>query len=337
MSRERSVDSIGLTDGIESFDARVVRERKGRLENGAKGTSFGIDFLDDALGGLYPNDLVVVGAKSGIGKTQLGTLLALSNAKAGRRVLYFALEAEENEIERRIKYQVISDRFYKLPRRPPVRMSYIDWYYGKLDQHVFELEEQYDMEPEHFPTLHTYYRRGSFDVKDFERIFLGRKDEFDLFVIDHLHYFDTTDENENRAVKNIVKKIRDCALIGGKPVVLIAHVRKSDRKAKQLIPDLEDFHGTSDIGKIATKAIAIAPCYEGSTQIHKPTYFAVTKCRVDGTRAFAAATLAFNIQSQRYEPGYYTGSFNYDLTEFKPDTMPDVPWWATRAQNTGGL
>ena len=59
------------------------------------------------------------------------------------------------------------------------------------------------------------------------------------------------DPNENRAVKNIVKRIRDVSLAIGVPVIVVAHLRKKDRIPRPLAPDLDDFHGASDITKIA--------------------------------------------------------------------------------------
>ena len=60
---------------------------------------FGIKYLDAALHGIKPNDLILIGASSGAGKTELCTHIAKTNAKLGKRVRYIALEAEKNEIE----------------------------------------------------------------------------------------------------------------------------------------------------------------------------------------------------------------------------------------------
>ncbi len=53
----------------------------------------------------------MLGAKTGIGKTALATITALHNCQQGKRVHYFALEAEEREIERRMKFQIIADLY----------------------------------------------------------------------------------------------------------------------------------------------------------------------------------------------------------------------------------
>jgi replicative DNA helicase len=328
-------DQVDLGPGFASFKEGLCGERDERIELSGKGISFGVAFLDDALGGIYPNDLIVVGAKPGFGKSQLVSLIAQSNAKQKRRVHFFALEAERREIERRVKYQVLADKFFSAQVRPPVRLNYMDWYYGKLDQHIAHLEREIDGEiGELYSTLNVFYRTsGQFTEQDFMRRFFAIKDETDLAIVDHLHYFDYEDDNENRAVKSIVKTTRDCALIASKPIILVSHVRKIDRRMKQLIPEIEDFHGSSDIGKIATKAITIAPDPNPQKGTQRKTYFSILKCRADGSRTRAVALLGFNLSKQRYEDEYHVGSLSADGTEFIPFEGDDVPFWAKRAIN----
>lgn len=336
MQNDQSAQPTLIDTGFVSFDKRLAKERFKRIDNGSRGLSFGVTFLDEALGGIFPNDLIVLGAKTGLGKSQLATLIAQSNASQGRRVHMFALEAEEFEIERRIKYQMIAEKFFSLSPRPRFRLNYLDWYYGKLDEELNEIESEIDRQGGVYPTLNIYYRNGNFGIQEFERLFFAIKDQTDLVIIDHLHYFDLEDENENRAVKEIVKKIRDCALISGRPIILISHVRKSDKRAKQLIPDIEDFHGSSDIGKIATKAITIAPSLEPQAGALRNTYFNVLKCRADGARTRAVAMLAFNLNRQRYENDYFLGALSSDGTEFLAFDRESTPYWAHHAGGSAG-
>ncbi len=327
---------LDLTPGMKGFDERFKKERALRLQNGQNVLSFGVPFLDDALGGIYANDLIVLGSRTGGGKTQQVMLTALANARAGKRVHFFALEAEEYEIERRMRYQILAQRFYADPNRPRVYLNYLDWYYGNLDSALSRYENEIDQAGSMFPSLKIYYRSGEFTGHEFERIFLGIKDETDLVIVDHLHYFDIDDDNENRAVKAIVKKIRDCCLIAGKPVILVSHIRKSDRRMKLIVPDIEDFHGSSDIGKIATKAVTLAPNYEMSTKEIRQTYFSVSKCRVDGARTSSVGVLAYNLNTQSYQRDYFLGRISSDLTEFIPTSSEDLPQWAKGARNGKG-
>ena len=66
--------------------------------------SYGVPCLDHALGGIYKNDLVVVGADSGVGKSELVLNIAKYNASRGKRVVLYYLEGGHTEAMRRMKW-----------------------------------------------------------------------------------------------------------------------------------------------------------------------------------------------------------------------------------------
>lgn len=329
---------LKLMDWIKRSADRIGEERELRRKLGAQCLTYGVQFLDENLGGIYSNDLCLYIAKSGLGKTHLATLTAMANARAGKRVHFFALEAEPNEIERRIKYQMLAEAFFKSGIRkefPGIHLSYLDWYYGKLEQLERMETEIESVFKELYPSLWTYYRSaGDFTVQDFEKKFLAIQDQTDLIICDHVHYFDSDDENENRALKTTVKKIRDLALLAGKPVVLVAHVRKSERRIKQVVPSLDDVHGSSDITKIATKVIALAPCPQAAGQGNRwPTYIRAAKCRVDGSRTKFVGLVGFNADTNAYERDYFLGRLSPGEDEFEGiRSFNEMPYWAKAAK-----
>lgn len=210
-------------------------------------------------------------------------------------------------------------------------MNYLDWYYGRLDSAIGHIEPEIDsLIEEAYPGLWTFYRQGDFTIDDFEKQVLALQDQSDLFICDHLQFFDFDDENENRAMKAAVKKIRDLALLTGKPVILIAHLRKSDRRQKQIVPGVDEFHGSSDIVKIATKCITLAPCLDSQAASNQwPTYMRIAKCRVDGSRTRYVGMVGFNANSMTYERPYYLGRLSPGEDEFTPITkFTDLPYWA---------
>lgn len=314
--------------GFVSSPGRMQGERAERVEAGRQSLTFGVRFLDEALGGIGSRDLILLGAKTGTGKTALATIAALANCKAGKRVHYFALEAEEREIERRMKFQIIAREYYA--NGGHVLLRYPDWYLGRLDHVVGGYEDFADAEiARTVKGLKTFYRHDSFTSDDFCRHLESIKDETDLVILDHLHYVDSADENENRGYKRTVKQIRDSALRAGKPVMVVAHVRKGDRRYEALLPNIEDFHGSSDIPKIATKAIMLAPDYETKTGKSSlwMTYMQIAKCRMDSSLTRYVARLIFDTRQDCYLQDYTLGRLGEGGKVFNALVPDECPAW----------
>jgi hypothetical protein len=304
----------GVTQGFMPSSDRIIAEREERLKQAPLVLNYGTGLLDDTLSGIIPNDLIVVGAKTGAGKTQLAASIALHNAQSGFPVHYFALEAENNEIERRIKYGLISGRYYNDTEGQSDRriISYTDWRMGKLEPLLGPIERKMEEQfKESVKNLNTLYRTsGDFDIKALEKGLLSVVAESRLIVIDHLHYIDT-DDDENLGYKRTIKLIRDIVLRYGVPVIVIAHLRKTQgsRKDQPLISSIEDFHGTSDVPKIATTCIMMGPAFDhiGPQPWLWPTYIGVCKSRLDGSRTRYTGLTNYNARTSKYEGSYRIG------------------------------
>lgn len=308
---------------------RLVGERADRIQASRGLLSFGVQFLDDALGGISRRDLILVGAKTGAGKTQLALNVAIANCKLGRRVHYFALEAEDREMERRMKFQILATAYYRHAMQPR-RLRFIDWYNGKLDDVLNHFEERADREvAELLKNLNTFYRVDTFTGSDFSKQLDAVREETDLVVLDHFHYVDSDDDNENRGQKQLTKQIRDCALRADVPVMVVGHVRKSDPRHAPLVPTEEAFHGSSDIVKIATKAIMIAPDYTTETGDASlwATYVQIAKCRQDSSLCRYVARLMFDTRTDSYQSEYSLGRLTDAGKKFETLAPWAVPSW----------
>lgn len=87
----------------------AAREELGRMRaeveqrhSSATWVATGLDRLDASLGGLRPGQLVIVGARTSVGKTALGLQVALhAGLVQNKRVLFLSLEMSTEEIARR--------------------------------------------------------------------------------------------------------------------------------------------------------------------------------------------------------------------------------------------
>lgn len=82
--------------GVEKFRSigGLASEVTGALGRGARaaGVSFGLSALDELTGGAHAKELIIVGARPGMGKTAFAGHLALSGARAGHAVAFFSME-----------------------------------------------------------------------------------------------------------------------------------------------------------------------------------------------------------------------------------------------------
>lgn len=322
---------------IRSAADRLDGERDERLRLATSMIRLGVPFLDRATGGMRKTDLLLVGAYSGAGKTELVSTIARANVAKGKRVHFFALEAEEREIERRIIYKYLAKAFYDDPKRPKVNLTYRNWLLGLVDNDVYGYETYAQkIFKERYGNLFTIYRKREFGVLDLERYLMFIKDKSDLVIIDHLSYFDFDDgKNENQAVTEVVKKIRDLALLTRLPIILVTHLRKKDRFSKAIAPSLDDVFGSSNVAKIATQAVLMASAQTTEPEASPtlwPTYIRIAKDRVDGSVTKYIARCNFDSARNEYEKDYTLSRWREGLEQFEPITNLDhLPRWARGA------
>lgn len=336
----QKIDQQGFAVRYQNSYERAVHEKEVRLKQSENVLGYGISYLDEATGGIGKNEFVIIGAKSGVGKTEAVTRIAGYNARKGKRVAFFALEAEEDEIERRIKYQVLS-RAYRSSNRVPKPVDYMSWRQGKLEKEFAQFEEGALRIMQGYSTLSTLYRLGGdYGINELERDIIRVAPTVDLIIIDHFHYVDLDGDNENLAMKNLIKKCRDLVLGLNVPIIGVAHLKKSQRgKYAPLVPDVEDFHGSSDLIKIPTTSIMLAPCYSVQWRDPKaadfadtwPTFIKLHKCRLDGSRMRYTGISLFDPAMGTYRPEYAIGHLTSGDTHWEPvtkTTNPRKPYWA---------
>lgn len=311
-----------------------------RTVRGATLVPWGVDFLDDALLGVAETDLTLIGAWTGQGKTELATAVARNAVAQHKSVVFFALESEDREIEDRMMWgELVREWHRRHPQgKPGVHMRYASWRNGLLSDELDQIEEQiwprFSLD---IAGLRTVYKgeKGTFSVQDFCDAFEGVRHEADLIVVDHMHYFDLDDENENRALKNAVKKIRETALRHKKPVLLLAHLRKATRNSttENVLPDIDDFYGHSDLVKIGVNVILVSRCErQGLASGNSPTWVHISKARHAGDAVNFAGLVGYDFKAGRYAPGYQL----YRAKRWQePELLrkEELPRWAKRARN----
>jgi nucleoside-triphosphatase THEP1 len=306
------------------------REREVRKQRLSSVMRFGIEFLDKVTRGILFDDLVLIGAPTGIGKTQLCCLIAQANINDGKTVHYIALEAGDSEIDARLKFPLVMKHYEADIFRPEIKhLNYPDWLLGKYLKELEPYEDLADEEYERtYKNLHLYYKQGKFGINELIESVGYAAQSTQLIIIDHVHYFDYHDDNENKALKEIAQKTKELSLEQKKPIVLVAHLRKRNSANGELVPGNDEFMGSSDLTKVATRAITIAP--GPALGPHYETYFRVSKNRIDnGSTRFIGREI-FDPNTGGYLNGKMQVGWSGSTRESGFEIVSDheLPYWA---------
>lgn len=318
-----------ITDSVEPAE-------RAREEYGQKKCGTGINYLDKALGGgIGTSDILLITAPSGVGKSELALAIASHNVANGKRVHLLALESDRYENTQRLLYRELARLYFSESRirvdMQGKQLNYSDWLDGKFSKALYDLErEATNILKEKYKNLKVFYRTKEFGVEELTQKILAAKDETDMFILDHLHYVDLDpNTNENVAMMTLVKTIRDIALLCGKPMVVVCHVRKNNTFQKQLLPDLSSIHGSSAISKICTHAVALAPCFEPTGAAGKfYTYVGVLKNRRDGSKTRYVGKCIYNSFANEYMGMFKLGRLVKNDSEWKELEENETPYWA---------
>jgi len=318
--------------------------------------TYGIKPLDDALICINKGELTVIGADSGVGKTEIAIQIASHNAKLGKKVALYHLEGGYREAIARMKWRDICQEYYTNHREAGLEMNYQKWsvnidqdpLMSKLESIIWEkYKEAYKN------NLFIHHQEGDVTLIDFlaslldfhsletafgaqlGNVSMSQGFDLDLVVADHLQYFSLDQsENEITEITKIIrglKKVTDDHQI---PVVLISHLRKKTKDRG--LPDQQDFYGSSNIPKIANTAITLTP------QLNKedfyngiyPTWLRIVKSRV-GIRSSIAILSDFDTKAKTYSDKYEIFKVNNDGHTSPEALAPhELPRWAQGSAKT---
>lgn len=322
------MDQIDDYTGFKPVADRARAEEDTRLLRPAKMIPYSNGFFSKVLTGIAPGEVVLIGGETGTGKSELATQIAFDASVGGRQVYCYFLEAEENEMERRMKYRLVVQAYRHSGGKEYT--EYQSWLNGKLPW-LRSHEPNVTAYMSRFKNLHTYYKSDKFTIKDFKLSLTAISNKVDLVVLDHIHFFTLADDrNENREMSDIIHEIRRIAQVIGVPIIIIAHLRKKQSgEVRGLIPSIDDFHGSSSLSKVVNTAVLFG---SGGEVPGRPgcfeTYIKAEKSRTARNRIGITAKMVFDSRSNDYETDWQPGYLSKDRTTFHPIADVDLPgWW----------
>lgn len=211
--------------------------------------TYGIDILDSFTSGIFPDELVVVGSDTWMGKSELAYNIALSNAKKNKKVLLFSLEGNINEIAWRYTQQQISE--VEKIKTQEYRTNKNKKYQQYAKDIMAEVYDSWRGE-----NLQVFNKKAIPTFEFLVKLIETSATSFDMFIIDHLHYIQFwTRESEIEQIGKIMRKIKTMTDIMKKPVVIMSHLRK---RTKDKDPTEQDLYWSSNIAKEANTIILIS-------------------------------------------------------------------------------
>lgn len=321
---------LGPTFAPEADHLAHLLVQRDELAQGA--VPLGLRYLDDCLeGGVFPGDLLLWAAGTGVGKTALAVNAALSALRAGlERVYLFALEAHSGEISARLYFQELAKR------AKDKRLDFAGWWRGKWKH----LDEQYgaEVQAELKPLLaglHVLYKgRGDFTVSNLSQQLEAVAPNAQMIILDHVHMIDEDDRDRNEAVsqKRAIQLLRDMALSYRLPVCVTAHIRKKRAgEMPTLLPSIDDVHGSGFLAKVATQIVLFGRDWDGPQPARhlSPTLVQVHKDRI-GRSSTQVARIYYDMAEARYERAYELGRIGWESRKqvWTQVDMKQVPSWA---------
>lgn len=295
---------LELVDMNQYDESQCITEQY--LKKHFKVGEFGVKYLDDKIGGILNDDFILIGARSGAGKTTLSNIIAHHNSEKGIKTALYSLE---NYAKDGFVTQVFNE-YKKRTNQPYWRFRLFKCHaYDELID--FKLLREIDSEiKEKNKNLFEVNRQTNFGREELiddmnKKALNGIK----LFIIDHLDYIENADEtSENIFMSQLMKDIRQLQEAYGVAVVAFSHLRKNGSiKFIPKIPSMDEFMGSSNKVKISTTVILFAPNeelnknhFDDNSYPYRHTYCCIRKLRDEGING-EAADLRYNIQTGLYE------------------------------------
>jgi len=258
---------------VKDAAAELVNELRSGMK--PKYVSSGLADLDLRLGGGYPADYIIIGARPSMGKTTLGTESAVNIAKSGKAVLFFSLEMQYRPIVARM----LSSLLYGNAPIPYSRIMSHKLNPGELVR-ITSIKPKFDalpiaIEPTGGLTVAQIRAKTKILISQFER----QGVEPGAILVDHLGKIKPAGQFQGNKVHQTGEVSADLANLQkevGLPLIALCQLNRASEQKDNKVPDLADLRNSGDIEQDADTVILL----------HRKAYYLQRK-KCDGEAAEA--------------------------------------------------
>lgn len=224
--------------------AAIVKENKEKyfVDHETEKLYLGFSRLDDLLGGLEGGDMIVIGARPGVGKSALVTQVTSNLAKHGKRIGFYNLEMQEKQVYERF---VVSQSGIGLTRLRRAKKFLGD------EKERFDLANKV-LEGKDNIVITT----GSKSVSQIRHE--SRHMGYDIIIIDYLQLLKADKEyrgNRYAEVGAISKAIKALAMELNIPIIALSQLNRASELKETKEPTMAELREAGDIEQDASVII----------------------------------------------------------------------------------
>ena len=249
---ENEVIGLALRDAKKKTQhtTEIINEIEEEQKNGlsTKIIPTGYSNLDDKLnGGLYAQQLVIIGARPSIGKTTLGQNIILNASRVGNRCLFISLEVDKKRAILRFLSNISKVDSWKIERQI-------------LNQYEYESVEMAKISLKEL-TIFTN-DSSSMTASDIDNVIKSQIEinPIDLVVVDYVQYIrygNTQGKNEAWAIKENTTALKTMAKKYDVAMLALAQINRKAVEGANQEPTINDFKGSGGIEEDADVAMIL--------------------------------------------------------------------------------
>lgn len=190
--------------------------------------------LDKLIAGLHPEELTIIAARPGVGKTAFAIQIMLNMAKKGNKCLFVSREMSQMQIAKRILSNLAVVDGQKL--RFCKYLTDEDWEkIGITTCEIFELPIELNDKLATIQEIRAYCRE------------LRNKGNLDLLIVDYLQLCRSLKKTENRRqeIEDISRQLKEISLEFSIPVIALSQLSRESVKSKE--PELNHLRESGSI------------------------------------------------------------------------------------------
>ncbi len=267
--------------------------------------SFGYDWLDNRLTGFFKGELVVLGGETGSGKSTFATNIIMKASKK-HKCMMFALED-------RLADYGIKAIYFELGkiRKKKMGPTASNYPWNEYRKNAIKDEKYKEYRAEAVKNLENgnvffFDAPETMNIDILEQTIKQKVQEgVELFLVDHLHYFDFNRGDDTKAdyIEKMMVRLRRIQAETGARILLIVHYKKLDGKK----PSLDSFKDSISIVQNANYVINIHRDRGDSSANRFETVISIPKAR--NPNGEATLIVNFNPDISDYEfMSEYTGA-----------------------------